>query len=88
MVLVFTIIVYTKSPVSRGWLGGVLLVESFLFCVALIIILCIVMKWGYYGKLILKNKNWGRKGASLSFPLSSFFSFIFFVYIERVERVV
>lgn len=71
---------------SGGWLGGVVLVESFLFCVGLIIILCIVMKWGYYEKLILNNKNWGRKGASLFYPLSSFilFYFILFVYIERV----
>lgn len=43
------------------------------------------MKWGYYEKLILKNKNWGRKGASLFFPLSSFFYkiYIYILYIER-----
>lgn len=87
MLLVFTIIVHTKSPTVVGWVGWCWL-GLFLFCVALIIILFVVMKWGYYEKLILKNKNWERKGASLFFPFIEFFffNFIFFVYIER-ERV-
>lgn len=81
-----TIIVYTKSPVVVGWVVWYWF-SLFLFCVALIIILCIVMKWGYYEKLILKNKNWGRKGASLFYPFIKFFFLIYiYIYILYIER--
>lgn len=72
MVLVL-LLLYIQSP--QWWLVGWCGIgfSLFLFCVALIIILCIVMKWGYYEKLILKNKNWGRKGASLFYPFIKFF---------------
>lgn len=43
------------------------------------------MKWGYYEKLILKNKNWGRKGASLFYPFIKFF-FLIYIYIYIVYR--